>query len=360
MAKKAGWIWTIAVALGLSVFGGSTMAREIQEENCFFLRSLHYTAKGMGYWYSKQNGGLEVVTGVPYEKLGCKNCHIAGCDRCHKAEKTDRDCKVNFYSAKAGKNQAMCLECHAREKAMIGIDHKAKQEDVHIVQGMVCNDCHSAREMHGDGIEYDSMRQPHAMDTRCEKCHDSVKPTEAHTVHEGKLDCKACHVRHVVSCANCHFDTMVQTGKRTAVPVWGWVFLMNHAGKVTSASMQTFVAKGNKTFLMFAPHMSHSIMKEGRTCDGCHATETMKKASQGKLELLWMQDGKVVNLKGAIPVSDAVEYQCTYLDRQNDQWVPIKGPEKPVRQYVAFGKPLTKEQLEKLAKKQEAPPPKMR
>lgn len=27
--------------------------------SCFFLRSLHYAAAGMEYWYSEENGGLE-------------------------------------------------------------------------------------------------------------------------------------------------------------------------------------------------------------------------------------------------------------------------------------------------------------
>jgi hypothetical protein len=243
---------------------------------------------------------------------------------------------------------------------MIAIDYKAKQEDVHTVQAMSCASCHSGREMHGDGTEYLSMREPNAMNTKCENCHEAVKQIEAHTVHEEKLDCKACHVRHVVSCTNCHFETMVEKGVRKAMPVSGWMFLMNHAGKVTSASMQTFVAKGNKTFLMFAPHMSHSVMKKGRECDSCHGTETMKQAKKGTVKLTWLEDGKLANLKGVIPVVDAVDYQCVYHDLKDDKWVPITNPAKPLRQYVAFGKPLTKEQLEKLAKKQEAPPPQMK
>ncbi|MFZ5907055.1 MAG: hypothetical protein ACOYVJ_06550 [Nitrospirota bacterium] len=37
--------------------------------------SLHYTANGMAYWYSKENGGLESVTGVPFSQLNCRDCH---------------------------------------------------------------------------------------------------------------------------------------------------------------------------------------------------------------------------------------------------------------------------------------------
>jgi hypothetical protein len=211
-------------------------------------------------------------------------------------------------------------------------------------------DCHSSREMHGDGTEYMSLKQPGAMDTKCEKCHPSVKPTDSHTVHGDKLDCKACHVRHVVSCTNCHFETQIREGKRTAIPVSGWVFLMNYAGKVSSASMQTFVLKGNKTFFMFAPHMSHSVMKEGRKCDGCHGTTTMKDVQNGKVKLLWFEKGKVMNLKGVIPVVKGVDYQCIYQDRKEGKWIPIQNPPEPLYHYAAFGEPLSKEQLDRLVR----------
>ena len=344
--------------LGAMIQDGA-YAQEIQEGDCFFLNSLHYTARGMGYWYNRDMGGLEQLTGIPYEKLGCKNCHTAGCDVCHKTETTKKECKFSSYTLEAAKNQTMCLKCHGREKAMIRIDHKANQEDIHLEIGMKCSECHSTREMHGDGTGHVSLKQPGAMDTKCEKCHDDITPSEAHSVHGSKLDCKACHIRHVVSCTNCHFQTMVEKGVRKAIPVFGWMFLINYNDQVTSGSMQTFVTKGNKTFIMFAPHMSHSIMKEGRKCDGCHGTETMKQAQTGKIKLLWFENGKVCNLKGVVPVVDDVEYDCVYQNFVGDKWEPIENPPDPVRQYAAFGKPLTLKQLEKLALEQNTPPPKM-
>jgi len=259
----------------------------------------------------------------------------------------EKDKKLK-YSTEAAKNQTMCLECHAREQAIMGIDKTKKQEDVHFAKGMNCMDCHSLREIHGDGVEYISLKQPGAMDTKCEKCHPSVKSTESHTVHGDKVDCKACHVRHVVSCTNCHFDTLVKEGKRVAIPVSGWVFLMNYGGKVTSASMQNFVVGADKTFFMFAPHMSHSVMKDGRKCDGCHGTKIMKEVQSGKVTLTWLEEGKVKNLKGVIPVVKGVDYQCVYQDRRKGKWIPIMNPAKPIYHYAAFGQPLSEEQLKKL------------
>jgi len=342
---KKVWIVQLAlfslIAVGL---GEDSYSQEIKKENCFFLSSLHYTAKGMEYWYDKANGGLEILAGVPYSNLTCKNCHAPGCDRCHKVEKD----KTLSYSTEAAKNQKMCLECHAREAAITGIDRAQKQEDVHFAKGMKCMDCHSPREMHGDGVEYISLKQPGAMDTKCEKCHPSVKPTDSHTVHGDKVDCKACHIRHVVSCTNCHFDTQIKEGKRTAIPVSGWVFLMNYGGKVTSANMQNFVVGTDKTFFMFAPHMSHSVMKEGRKCEGCHGTKIMKDVQSGTVKLTWLEKGKVMNLKGVIPVVKGVDYQCVYQDRKEGKWVPIQNPSKPLYHYAAFGEPLSQEQLNKL------------
>jgi hypothetical protein len=351
-------LWVVAGVAGI-LLSASAIAQEVKKEECFYLESLHYSARGMGYWYGKEKGGLEQLTGIPYDELGCKNCHVAGCDRCHKEELKEKECTAYAYSTHGSKNQGLCLKCHGREQAMIQIDHKANQEDVHLQQGMVCADCHSAREMHGDGTAYISLKQPGAMDTKCENCHDDIKPTEAHTVHEDRVDCKACHIRHVVSCTNCHFDTLVEKGVRKAIPVSGWMFLMNYQGKVTSASMQTFVTGGNKTFLMFAPHMSHSVMKEGRACETCHNTDNVRKAVDGKVKLLWLKEGKVANLKGVIPVAARVDYPCVYQNYVDEKWIPIDNPLPPIVQYAAFGEPLSAEQLRKMAMQQASPEPKM-
>jgi len=67
------------IALGLFV---NAYSEEIKKEECFFLNSLHYTTRGMAYWYDKANGGLETLTGIPYSspKLDCLNCHVKSCD----------------------------------------------------------------------------------------------------------------------------------------------------------------------------------------------------------------------------------------------------------------------------------------
>ncbi len=326
-------------------------SQESPKDQCFFKSSsLHYTAAGMEYWYDKAQGGLETITGVPYNDLGCKNCHIAACDECHRAEK---DGKL-VYSNEAATNQDMCLKCHAREASMMKIDEKSGKPDVHHTAGLKCTDCHTPREMHGDGTKYVSMKQEGAMDTKCEQCHDNITKSVSHKIHGSKLDCKACHVQQVVSCTNCHFETMVKEGKRVAIPVSGWAFLMNSNGKVTSANMQTFVAPGNKTFMIFAPQFSHSVSREGRKCEDCHNTDNDKAIESGSINLTWLDNGEVNQVHGIIPVVDGVLYKSVFQNYENGKWTPIADPMEPEVQYVGFGSPLTKDQLKKLLKPQKS------
>ena len=336
--------FSMIVTILFLFLSGSSFSQETKSPECMFKSSLHYTVRGMSYWYDKENGGLEKITGVSYESLACQNCHVASCDMCHK---TEIDGKA-VYSSEVAKNQDMCLKCHARETAIMKINQKENTEDVHFAAGMKCMDCHTTREMHGDGVKYTSMKQEGVMDVTCEKCHDNINKTTSHTIHGNKLDCKSCHVGQVVSCTNCHFETMVKEGKRVAVPVSGWEFLMNYGGKVTSANMQTFVVAGEKTFMIFAPQYSHSVTKNGKKCEECHANTNVKKVEEGTIDLTWLKDGKMGNLKGVIPVVDGVEYNSVFENFENGSWTPISNPEYPMIQYVGFGTPLTKEQLSKI------------
>lgn len=332
------------------VTGGMLVAaysEDIKKEDCLFLNSLHHTARGMAYWYAKEQGGLETLTGIPYAspKLDCVNCHIKSCDQCHKTVEGDKI----FYTTKAARNQDICLNCHKRERTIMQIDKNASQVDVHVNKEMQCVNCHTQRDLHGDGKEYNSMKQTGAIDTKCENCHSSVKKSTSHSVHREKLDCKACHVRHVVSCQNCHVETIINERKRVDIKVSGWLFLMNYAGKVTSANTQTFVAPGNKTFMLFAPQNSHSIMRDGRKCGDCHGTDIVRQVQSGKVKLTWLENNEVKNIKGVIPVVDGVSYDCSYQNYQNGKWIPIDNPPSPMIQYSGYGTPLSTDQLRKLA-----------
>lgn len=315
-----------------------------QEKECFFKESFHYDAHGMAYWYSKENGGIEQLTGIPYNQLvSCKKCHAESCDRCHKTEVEG----IPAYSVKKAKSMENCLSCHKREKTLLELIKRGEIQDVHFSKGMECMSCHTAREIHGDGKRYVSMREKGAMDVKCENCHQKSS-TISHTIHKDKLDCTACHVYQVITCANCHMDTDIKTGKRVSITLRNWVFLINYYGKVVSGNIQTFVVKKNQTFVVYAPYFSHHVVKSGRSCEECHGTDIVKEINKGEIEIIDIENGTLNNIKGVIPIVEGVKYKSAYMEYIDDKWIPLKNPEEPLQQFVAFGEPLTKDQLKKL------------
>jgi len=119
----------ILIAIGLQE---TSNAVETKKEEPLYNSSLHYTGRGMAYWYDKENGGLETITGIPYPDLDCKHCHVTSCDACHKTVIDG----TPSYSKKAARNQEVCLKCHTREASIMKIDKAANQEDVHLIRGM--------------------------------------------------------------------------------------------------------------------------------------------------------------------------------------------------------------------------------
>ena len=84
--------------------------------------------------------------------------------------------------------------------------------------------------------------------------------------------------------------------------------------------------------------------------DSCFlATDIVKKAQKGIIDLTWDENGKVQHLKGVIPVIDGVQYKNVYYDYQDGTWILIENPPDPVRHYAGYGIPLSEKQLQKLA-----------
>ncbi|HEA83845.1 MAG: hypothetical protein H0Z16_05020 [Thermodesulfobacterium sp.] len=342
MKKTISIIFLVILFLVGSLSKG--FSQKNNDEETFYKSSLHFYARGMAHWYSKENGGIEKLTCIPYDKLACNHCHAKTCDRCHKVEVNGKFA----YSVKKAKSMKNCLGCHAREKMLLGVFKKKGLQDVHFSKGLECINCHTAREIHGDGEKYISMREQGAMDTKCENCHQERPATVSHRIHKDKLDCTACHVRQVITCANCHMDTFLKTGKKTFIPLRNWIFLVNYNGKVVSGNIQTFVVNKNQTFIIYAPFFSHDVVKTGRKCEECHATDIVKQISKGKIKITWIEKGTLTNLKGVIPIVEGVKYKNAYMEYVDGKWIPLENPEEPMHQFVAFGKPLTKSQLRKL------------
>ncbi len=314
----------------------------------FFKKSLHATGEGMRYWY-EEKGGFMQVTGVPYKDLDCKNCHADSCDVCH-ADKKDGTC---LFSVAKAKKEETCLQCHARTKKARALDKAAGITDVHLAKGMGCSDCHSAADVHGDGKEYHSMRDPGAVKVSCTsgKCHQNLnKAIRPHSVHKrAKIHCNACHVSSTVTCMNCHFDKFLEEKSRKGnfFAAKSWTLLVNHEGWVTTGNAQTLVGKGKK-FVAYVPYFTHSVVKEGKKCTDCHGTDAAKAIAAGKpVEMAKFANGKVTHFKGVVPfVPELLKWP--WLDKKDGKWVELEGGGEPIIQKACYVEPLTEKQLKKL------------
>ncbi len=246
-----------------------------------FALSQHGTRSGKEYWYGKANGGFENFTNVPIENLGCRECHGATdadgnpndaatysptCSDCHPSNSA-----FNTDSLQV----SQCYSCHSRQATEA---NKLHISDVHRDAGMKCWDCHKDVDMHGDGTESNSMLDPQVITADCanDGCHPAGSLPADHAnndPHNGKLHCTACHAQTVLSCYNCHFESVNEAHiKRAYKPLTGFVILANREkdGKVYPMSFQSLSNNGD-AFVAFGPFTSHSITKDGaRTCTDCH------------------------------------------------------------------------------------------
>ena len=293
--------------------------------------SLHGTTGGMQWWY-EQADGFGPYSGVSYADSGCGNCHASTCDQCH----------ADVAGTQPAVEPDSCRKCHGR----INKEAQMQVSDVHLAAGMVCSNCHSSDEVHGDGNQYNSMFSPGAMDTKCENCHTELSDNSEHDRHGADFHCDACHVDTVITCYNCHFDTLLKAHKKKAAAAFkGYIILLNDDnGKVRAGTYQS-VVYGNKTFVAFGPYHGHAVTAEGRTCKDCHNSERMRELRDTDKIVMTQWDankGKVEHTTGVIPfVPDKFKFQFVTVDRE--AWVPLT-KEAGLLQYK-FCTPLTGKQL---------------
>lgn len=355
----------VATALGLSLSGA--LAGLLQSP-AHFPTSLHATRQGKITAYSAENGGAEQITGIPMSELPCLKCHPGTyADGTEVDPKTYepgcRDCHAQVGDTPP---QEQCLKCHGRQ----GLEIKLGYRDVHRDAGMVCIDCHNQADMHGDGTRYASFLEPGAVHVSCDDCHTEggeapVPPASAsHTLHGGKLDCTACHSQTVVTCFNCHFESIAEAHvKRMYSPVHGYQLLLNRklANGETRVWAGTFMAVTyrDKSFYALAPFRSHTIVEEGRKCNECHANANLQRYREtGTMTLTrWDPEQKRILMpQGVIPVPpnwqealliDFVTYTGDLAAPTDpERWEFLKRGADGMQLYYA--EPLTEEQMQKL------------
>ncbi|MDH4222029.1 MAG: hypothetical protein OEV55_00670 [candidate division Zixibacteria bacterium] len=129
--KKFSFILTLFFIVFLMLFNIFAVSQEqkpIPQEN-FYQKSLHYTNKGIEYLYSKEQGGIERITGMTASELGCLNskCHVQSCDVCHLKEVDG----ISTYSSEVAKAPQICHRCHG--------EMEKDNPDVHFTKGMKWN-----------------------------------------------------------------------------------------------------------------------------------------------------------------------------------------------------------------------------
>ncbi len=305
--------------------------------------SLHKSGAGMQFWYEAKDGFMS-LTGIPYDSLPCKSCHPDNCKKCH----------VKSMKAADTRDMTVCEGCHTREKATFEMDKAAGSLDVHIAKGKICHDCHKSADfddIHGNGTAYKTLYDAGAVNAKCENCHpaDKMPDIDSHKKHKDKLACPACHTKSTTSCTNCHFDSFLKDQKEEGnfMIAKDWTMLVNVNGKITTGSAMTLVTK-DKKFIAYSPFYTHSVQKQAKKCEDCHANEAVKLIKDGqKIAMNKMVDGKVVNWSGTVPlVADMLEW--TFYNKNGAEWVPITGGDAPVVQYVGGAAPLTEKQLKML------------
>ncbi len=249
--------------------------------------------------------------------------------------------------------------------------------DVHAQKGIKCGDCHTGREIHGAGKEWNTLLEAGFFDTKCENCHTlkSIPQNTEHSMHAGKtLDCQACHVRTVITCYNCHFNAEVDHDKKVPYgPMANFVLLVkNKEGKITTGTIMSLdyvtdpqnPQNSTKTFLAVAPYYAHSVTSAGRTCSDCHNNDAVKEYNEkGKITLTYWdsESGKVKNKTGVIPyakkgalevlfvrpVEPSAEPQCSEQGCMYPEWVTVG---TKIDFEHSIGEPLGDEIMQKLSK----------
>ena len=309
--------------------------------------SLHYTSRGMEYWYEAEQGGFETATGIDYSTLSCKNCHVLaevsadGCGKCHALDGT----------TVGAADPVLCSACHSRQGKEVALG----LTDVHRTAEMTCVDCHTAEEVHGDGVVRNSMFEG-GIQAQCLDCHEAEDLDAGHgslmhyTANPGSGDfsCDACHVQATVSCYNCHLESEVAGAGKIPYGAMKWKLIVKDAqtGTIRAGNVQTATYDG-KAVVALAPFHAHTIYKPlpSEVCDGCHSNELVAEYNASGTMTVATWDGQTLTpFLGTIMVPPDWETSMHWVYLTKDEvgtggtWTEIT-PTQVVKQML-FAEPL--------------------
>ena len=269
----------------------------VQSISTVLTTSLHGTTRGMGHFYGADQGGFEQFTHLPYDDLTCNSCHVdsKACTTCH------------VIPGDTPENTKCLDSCHRRQSAeqQFSPDHHLAARSSGGLE-MKCADCHSAKQMHGDGQPYSSLHNnPTKVDCQQSGCHTNltIAGKAMHETHLQDFECAACHVKMTMTCYSCHFED----GSAFQPPITDWKILVKRqsTGKVTTGNIQTMATAGN-SFLVVAPFYGHTVQKNDElTCATCHDSPALQEyKQQGSMTLAtWKDADKTIkNITGVVPI----------------------------------------------------------
>jgi hypothetical protein len=183
-----------------------------QEIAANYKKSLHYTTIGQRNRVVKRMSKEEtkIFDEKVFEK-SCRSCH-ATCGDCHVKSPSIGGVSVGlinkhkFVRKDEGKT---CAFCHGGRVYPEYTGEYGGNADVHYQKGMMCMDCHTMDEMHGDGKAY-AFKEEVRDRPRCTDCHEPGRETKltarvAHIKHSQTASCFACHsAGEYRNCYGCH------------------------------------------------------------------------------------------------------------------------------------------------------------
>jgi len=276
------------------------------------VNSLHYDLQGYLTVLAERSDQAHWPQLMEAYNNHCTACH-ATCGQCHVSRPTSAG--GGFLAGHVAKGAPppylTCTGCHGSrvEDEYKGQNERAEGERYPAVVhynpgGMICEDCHTADEMHGTGTQgdfthrYDGLATPSCTQ---EGCHEDVAPGDGiaqhDEIHLQRLQCQVCHSAEYKNCYNCHvqlseegtpfFRTdpsqmMVMIGRNPIQnPARPWEFVVLRHVPVARDSfsfygedlLPNFDARPTWTYA--TPHNIQRVTPQNRSCDACHGNEAI-------------------------------------------------------------------------------------
>ena len=135
----------------------------------------------------------------------CFSCH-ASCGECHVSRPNfAKGGFINGHMFNKKPDQTnQCTACHG---SRVGNEFTGEtgQGHVHYTKhDMDCMDCHSSKDLHGDGRSDHRDRYDVEGLAQCDDCHEADTGVEQHAIHGDKVSCYVCHAEPYANCYGCH------------------------------------------------------------------------------------------------------------------------------------------------------------